>query len=497
MRLTLHQISKSFGATRALSRAQLHAEPGEVHAVIGENGAGKTTLMRVIAGEIAPDEGHMEIDGAPFAPRNPAAARNVGVSRVTQEVAVCPHMSVVDNVLLGQEPCRHGLLDRKRMAREVSQTLAMLTGEKNPQWLQLDTQTGQLPMAGKQMVEIARALVHSGGCRVLILDEPTSSLGREDTERLFEVIRKLCKDGVTVLYVSHFLEEVGAIANRYTVLRDGITVGAGAMADTNLSEIVRMMVGRQIEQLFMRSTRSAGEVVLATEELAGDPKPSNASLQLHRGEVLGIAGLVGAGRTELLRTIFGLEPVLSGRVRVGAWAGPASPNRRLAQGIGLLSEDRKGEGLATALSIADNLTLSRLPTRLGLLSPKEQMKATRAWIEKLGIRAQSALQPVSDLSGGNQQKVALARLLHHGVDVLLLDEPTRGIDVGSKAQIYEMIDGLACAGKAVLMVSSYLPELLGMCDRIQVMRRGQLGPAHPIEQCTAQLILEEATGASA
>jgi ribose transport system ATP-binding protein len=496
-RLTVQGVSKSFGATRALSGVQLQAQAGEIHAVIGENGAGKSTLMRILAGEISPDQGTVLLDGEPFCVRSPADAQKLGVSFVSQEIAVCPHMSVMDNVLLGQEPKRWGLLDRAAGRQEVRRALGMLTAEQAGNWLQIDARVGDLPMAGRQWVEIARALVGSGGCRVLILDEPTSSLGREDADRLFAVIRKLSHDGVTVLYVSHFLEEVSAIAHRFTVLRDGVTVGSGSIAETSASDIVQQMVGRRIEQLFTRSARTPGEVLLSVEQLAGFPKPVCATLQLRRGEVLGVAGLVGAGRTELLRTLFGLAPVRSGTIRVGAYVGPASPTRRLQQGIGLLSEDRKNEGLATSLSIADNLTLSRLPVRepFGLLSLSAQRQATRDWIQRLGIKATDPSQPVSDLSGGNQQKVALARLLHHGVDVLLLDEPTRGIDVGSKSQIYELIDRLACEGKAILIVSSYLPELLGMCDRIQVMSRGRLGQAKNTEDWSAQTLLQQATGA--
>jgi ribose transport system ATP-binding protein len=497
-RLTVQAVSKSFGATRALCGVDLEAQAGQIHAVIGENGAGKSTLMRVLSGEIAADQGRILIDGQPLKASSPAAARSQGISIVSQEVAVCPHMTVLDNIMLGQEPTRLGMLDGKSMRREASRAISMLLGCGNDAWLGLDVSVGALPMAGRQLVEIARALVGRGGCRVLILDEPTSSLGREDAARLFAVLRKLCEDGATILYVSHFLEEVSAIAQSYTVLRDGSTVGTGRMAETTLGQIVEKMAGRRIEQWFVRSARTVGPVVLQVDALAGHSKPTRASLQLRRGEVLGIAGLLGAGRTELLEVIFGLASVRSGTIRVGAFVGPASPTRRLAQGVGMLSEDRKGQGLATSLSIADNLTLSKLPTAgfLRLLSPRRQRQITQDWIERLGIKATDPWQPVADLSGGNQQKVAIGRLLHHGVDVLLLDEPTRGIDVASKAQIYEIIDRLACEGKAVLMVSSYLPELLGMCDRIQVMRRGELGESRSIEACTSQSLLEEATGAS-
>lgn len=498
-RLRVRAVSRSFGATRALSGVNLQAAAGEVHAVIGENGAGKSTLMRLLSGELCADEGSMELDGVPFAPRSPAEAREGGVAIVSQELAVCSHMTVLENVMLGQEPTRFGWLDQGRMRGEATRALELLTGGSLPDWLALDARVGELPTSGQQLVEIARALAGSKGCRVLILDEPTSSLGKEDVARLFEVIRKLQRDGTTVLYVSHFLEEVASISQGYTVLRDGATVAEGRIADTTLGAIVEHMAGRKVEQLFVRSARQPGDVVLEVEGLRAEPKPKRASLRLHRGEVLGIAGLMGAGRTELLRAVFGLEPVRAGRVKVGAYVGPASPTKRLAQGVGMLSEDRKAEGLATSLSVADNLTLSKLPALVsfGGFSPRRQREQAGDWIARLGIKARGPEQRVSELSGGNQQKVALARLLHHGVDVLLLDEPTRGIDVGSRAQIYELIDRLACEGKAVLMVSSHLPELLGTCDTIQVMRRGELGEARRVEECDARTLLEEATGAIA
>ncbi len=272
--------------------------------------------------------------------------------------------------------------------------------------------------------------------------------------------------------------------------RAGRRGAPGARSETTPAAIVTKMAGRQLDALYPRTPRTRGEAVLDVTDLVGDDKPRCASLTLHRGEVLGIAGLVGAGRTELLRALFGLDRIRSGTVRLKAYVGPASPAQRLAQGMDLLSEDRKGEGLAGALSIADNLTLSDLPR---FVTSAWQRAATSRWIEALGIRSRDPLQPISDLSGGNQQKVALARLLHHDADVFLLDEPTRGIDVGAKAQIYEMIDREAAKGKAILMVSSYLPELLGVCDRVAVMRRGRLGPARPVASLTEHDILLEAT----
>jgi ribose transport system ATP-binding protein len=329
------------------------------------------------------------------------------------------------------------------------------------------------------------------------LDEPTSSLGREEAERLFAAIRAACAADIAVVYISHFLEEIHRVADDFTVLRDGKTVGTGAIGDVTTSDIVGMMVGRAVDQLFPRSPRTPGDVVLEATELAGAFKPAHASLALCRREVLGIAGLVGAGRTELLRCIFGLDRVKAGRLRVLGFSGFYPPPDRIAQGVGLLSEDRKGEGLATALSIAENVTLSRtrpLGPR-GIVWPRRRREAAAKWMRELSIRAAGPDQRAGELSGGNQQKVALARLLHQDADVFLLDEPTRGIDVGSKAQIYELVDRLACAGKAVLVVSSYLPELLGICDRVAVMRRGHLGGARPVGELDERAVLTEATGA--
>jgi ribose transport system ATP-binding protein len=497
-RLEVRGVRRAFGLTVALDGVDLTVGAGEIHALVGENGAGKSTLLKILAGAESMDSGEVVLDGAPYRPRGPEDARRAGVAMVYQELSLCPHLTVAENVFLGAEPARFGFVLGGELRRRAAAVLAPLAvGDDGGRVAPLDpgALVGDLPPAAQQLVEIARALAQSA-CRVLILDEPTSSLAAGEVERLFAVLRKLSREGVSVLYVSHFLEEVRAIAGAYTVLRDGRTAGAGSMEGTDPSSLVEKMAGRAVETLFPRSERTAGEVILEVTDLAGVHKPRRASLALRRGEVFGIAGLVGAGRTELLRAVFGLDPVQRGTVRVGAFVGPASPARRLAQGVGLLSEDRKGEGLASALSIADNLTLSTLD-RLGpagFVSGARQRAAAERWIAELGIRCRGPEQRAADLSGGNQQKVALARLLHHDVDVFLLDEPTRGIDVGSKAQIYELIDRLAASGKAVLLVSSYLPELLGVSDRIAVMRRGELGPARPARDLDEHAILLEATG---
>jgi ribose transport system ATP-binding protein len=445
MRLEMRGIQKRFGATVALGGVDLDVTGGEVLALVGENGAGKSTLMKVLAGAHVPDAGTMTLDGQPYRPRGPHDARLAGVAMIYQELALAPHLTVAENIWLGMEPARRD--QRPRAAAALAQ---LGHADISP-----DTRVADLAIAQRQIVEIARAVAI--GCRVLVLDEPTSSLTGADIERLFELVRRLKAAGNAIIYISHFLEEVKTIADRFTVLRDGQSVGTGNVAGTSASEIIALMVGRQVAELYPRSARTPGEVIL---KLNG--------LELRRGEVVGIAGLVGSGRSELLRSI--------------------TPDWRQS---GIVSEDRKLEGLALNLSIADNTTLPCLPA---FVRPQALEQATRRWIERFPIKCQSPRQPVGSLSGGNQQKVALARLLHADVDVLLLDEPTRGIDVGSKAEIYRLIDELAAAGKAVLLVSSYLPELLGICDRIAVMCRGKLGPARTVAETDEHQIMTEAIG---
>jgi ribose transport system ATP-binding protein len=486
-RLRMGGVHKRFGATVALGGVNFEVDAGEVHALVGENGAGKSTLMKVLSGAHAPDEGRMWLDGQPYAPRNPMDARRAGVAMIYQELSLARHLSVMENVLLGMEPTAGPFLKWSDIRHRAADAMIQLGRPDIP----IETPVWRLSTADQQLVEIGRAIAI--GCRVLVLDEPTSSLTARDIDRLFNLVRQLRAQGHAIIYISHFLEEVRLICDRFTVLRDGKTVGGGITAEASNEQIVSMMVGRTIDDLYPHSQRARGEAVLEIARLTGVSKPVDASLTLHRGEVLGVAGLIGAGRTELLRAIMGLDRVRSGDIRVASYTGVGPPAQRWDQGMGMVSEDRKNEGLALALSVADNLTLSRLSP---LVSPARQATATSNWISRLGIRCRDARQPVGELSGGNQQKVALARLLHHDVDILLLDEPTRGIDVASKAQIYQLIDDLAKNGRAVLMVSSYLPELLGVCDRIAVMCKGRLGPARRAEELTEHEIMLEATGSS-
>jgi ribose transport system ATP-binding protein len=495
--LEMRGISKRFGATVALVDVGIEVAGGQVLALVGENGAGKSTLMKVLSGAVKADAGQMRLEGVPYRPSNPLDARRAGVAMIYQELSLAPHLSVQENIMLGMEPATLGVVRWKQVRRRAIEAIKEFD---NPE-LTPDARVSKLSVGSQQLVEIARALAI--GCRVLVLDEPTSSLTQQDVGRLFELIGRLKRQGKAIVYISHFIEEVKRVADRVTVLRDGKVVGSSDVAAISTDEIIALMVGRQVEELYHRCGRYGGEVILEIKDLAGAKKPESASLQLRRGEVLGIAGLVGAGRTELLRSVFGLEPVRKGKIRLGVYSGPASPVRRWMQGAGFLSEDRKAEGLALSLSVADNVTLSKLKGfgPLGLVLPSRQDKATRRWIKRLGIRCGGPREAVSSLSGGNQQRVALARLLAHDVDVLLLDEPTRGIDVAAKAMIYKLIDELASgsaaqgrAPRAVLMVSSYLPELMGVCDRVAVMCRGRLGPTHRIDEVDEHKLMVEATG---
>ena len=490
--LSLRDIHKSFGPVRALRGVNLEVNAGEVHAVIGENGAGKSTLMKVLAGVHLPDQGSMTLADRPYVPASPRDGRDAGISMIYQELTLAPHLSVADNVTLGIETATGGWIRPRRA--EVRDALQLL-GQSD---IHLDMPAGQLSIGKQQVVEIARALVAKS--RIVVMDEPTSSLSAADTRALFAVVERLKNAGVAVVYISHFLEEVVEICDRYTVLRDGETVAAGSIAGISIDDLIPPMIGRAVEELYPQSKRTFGEPLLQVRDVSGPADlPNHVSFSVRRGEIFGIAGLVGAGRSETLRTLFGLRPGTGGTYRVAA-----APEIRvavhttdvgLASGLNLLSENRKEEGLATRLSIRTNLTLSGLHrySKRGLLDLATERRAAEHWVERLSVRCYSPDQPASTLSGGNQQKVCLARLLHDDSDVLLLDEPTRGIDIGSKAEMYALITDAAASGKAVVLTSSYLPELFGMCDTLAVMHRGRLSPVRPAAQWTEELLLRFAT----
>jgi ribose transport system ATP-binding protein len=486
----MRDVSKSFGATRALAVVSLAVDAGEVRALIGENGAGKSTLVKILSGAHRPDSGSMSIADKAYAPRGPRDARARGVAMIYQELALAPHLSVEANIMLGQERVRAGVIRRREHRRLVTDALSLL---QHPD-IQPEARLGDLGVGAQQLVEVARALVSNA--RVIVFDEPTSTLAERDALRLFEIIDRLRRRGLAIVYISHFLEEVRRVAQTYTVLRDGRAVATGSIAGTPLKSIITHMVGRELDELFPHVPHQPGDAILELSDLRVRKTSRPASIAVRRGEIVGIAGLVGAGRTSLLRAIFGLAPVVSGRIRVKQFTGgKAPPDQRIAQGVGLLSEDRKTEGLALGRSIEDNVTLSALKrhARWGWLRLNERRALVSRWIARLRISARGPGQIVASLSGGNQQKVALARLLHQQADVLLLDEPTRGIDVGSKAEIYRLIGDQAALGKAILVVSSYLPELFGICDLIAVMSRGSLCEARPASHWTEHEVMDVAT----
>ena len=495
--LSLKGSRKSFGPTVALDGVDLELRAGEVHALIGENGAGKSTLMNVIAGALRPDEGRMELNGQAYTPTSPLDARLHGIALIHQELSLCPHLSVAENVLMGIESSHFGWLDRDKLFARTNEVLRTFHHAD----IRPEKRVGDLPVAARQIVEISRAL--AARARIILMDEPTSSLQRDDVANLFTLIRELSAEGISVIYISHFLEEVRQIADRFTVLRDGRSVAGGDIAGTSDDELIAKMVGRAQQNLFPeRHPKTAThEKILEVGNLAAPPLLKDASFELRRGEILGIAGLMGSGRTPLLRAIFGLEPPAGGTIAINQKAlpiGRSTPAMRLVEGVGYLSEDRKGDGLTLNQSLSDNVTVTRFDTcsRWGWLDLGAQRRQAQRLVNALKIKTRSVQQTVGSLSGGNQQKVAVARLLHQDADVLLLDEPTRGIDIGSKAQVYETIAACAEQNKAVLMVSSYLPELFGMCDRLAVMSRGKLSEVRPIDEWTPESVLAAAISAT-
>ena len=483
--LVMEQIGKRFGATVALHNVSLSVCPGETVALIGENGAGKSSLMKVLSGAHAPDAGRMFLDGNRFAPSGPLEARRAGVAMIYQELSLAPDLSVEDNMMLGQEHRRGGLL-RRRTQRSIVATILKQLGHPD---LEPNRLVHSLSIGAKQLVEIARAL--ASNARVMIFDEPTSSLPKQDVERLFAIIQQLQSQGMAIIYISHFLEEIRRVADRFVVLRDGQPAGAGRLGETDDQKIVSLMAGRNVETLFPKIDHPIHETVLSVNQLSGRVSPKDVSFSLRRGEIFGLFGLVGAGRTETLRQLFGLDRPFEGQVELNGKPLRSGSARRIRSGIGMVSEDRKLEGLAQTLSIADNLTLTDLRpyTLAGFLRLRKRKASVQDWMKRLQVKARGPEQLIGQLSGGNQQKVALARVLHQSAELLLLDEPTRGIDVGTKAEIYRLIGELATEGKSIVFVSSYLPELMAVCDTIGVMARGRLRDVRPTTKWSEHEVL--------
>ena len=467
--LEMEDIRKSFGATRALDGVRLTVRSHEIHALMGENGAGKSTLMKVLSGVYQPDAGIIKVDGQPMRISKPAEARAAGINLIYQELSVATNLSVAENVFMGSEPrTRWGMADISEMNRRTEEVLRLLDAP-----FAATTPARKLSIAQQQQVEIARALVHRG--RILIMDEPTAALSDRETDALFAIVRKLRDEGIAIIYISHRMAEVNALADCVTVLRDGAYVGELAREELEPGKIVQMMVGRPLGDFYQGKTgRKPGEVRLEVQHLSGG-KVEPASFQARAGEVLGLAGLVGAGRTELARLIFGADPKASGRVLLdGQEITVNEPLEAIRLGIGYLPEDRKGQGLFLQLSALTNTAMNVLGrhSRAGVVDHPVLRKLTQEAIARLSIKVNGPDSIVGGLSGGNQQKVLLARWLEIQPKVLLLDEPTRGVDVGAKAEIYRIINDLAASGVAVVVISSELPEIIGICDRVVVMREG-------------------------
>ena len=491
--LELQGISKSFGATRALDNVNLSVSSGEVHALIGENGAGKSTLMKILSGAHKADAGNVYINGELHHIDSPASGMASGIAMIYQELMLAEHLTVEENLMLGREPHKMGFIRSER--NRIREVLSLLGHED----LALNTPVAILSVGMQQVIEIARALLREA--RIIIMDEPTSSLSAADARILFSVIRKLRERGIAFVYISHFLEEVFEVADSFTVLRDGKTVQSGNISDTSIPEIIRLMVGRSLDEMFPEIPHIQSEQILKVEKMCINPTSPEVSFTLHRGEILGIAGLVGSGRSEVLRGIFGLHPVRDGVMHVGRNKVALKymlPGKALDLGIDLLSENRKEEGLSTDLPISHNITLSSLKrfalcAGYGPLQLRREASRAAHWTALMNIRCRDTRQKVADLSGGNQQKVALARMMEQNADVFLLDEPTRGVDVGSKVEIYRLIGELAASGKGIIFVSSYLPELLGVSDTLAVMYRGRMSAVRPVEEWDEDRIMQVAT----
>ena len=486
--LEMRSITKRFPGVVALDGVDFELERGEVHVLLGENGAGKSTLVKMLAGAYRPDEGEILLDGEAASISSATDAQKLGISTIYQEFNLVPQFTVAENIFLGRQPRRFGFVDRRKMREEARKLLDRMKVLVDP-----DALVSNLGVAQRQMVEIAKAL--SLNARILIMDEPTASLSGQEVERLFEIVRGLKEEEVAMIFISHHLEEVSEIGDRVTVLRDGKVVDR-VPASTKHSELVRMMVGRSVEAQFPRRRPEVGEVLLEVKNLSREGVLEDVSFSLRAGEVVGVAGIVGAGRTELARAIFGADPGDAGEVWVeGRRMERGDPREAKRRGMGFVTEDRQGQGIVPPLSVAENLGLASLErnTHVGLVNRREQRKQARKMIEDLNIRTPGPEQEIRFLSGGNQQKTVIGKWLLADSKVLIMDEPTRGIDVGAKVEIYELMNELTQNGAGILMISSDLPEVLGMSDRILVMSGGRITGELSMEEANGENIMELAT----
>ncbi len=491
MQVAMKGISKAFGPVKVLEGVDFSIVGGEIHALMGENGAGKSTLMKILSGVYTPDAGSIVVDGKPTAMRSTTDAESHGIAIIHQELNLIPQLSVMENLFLGREPQRFGVLDSKRMRVEAAIWLNKVGGS------QIDTarEAGTLSIGQQQLVEIARSL--SLNAQVLIMDEPTAALTDKEIDTLFQIMADLRSHGIAIVYVSHRMEEMFRICDKVSVLRDGHFVGERMVRETNFDEIVKLMIGRELQQRFPAREVEPGAVRFKVEDLADENKISHIHFEVRAGELLGVAGLMGSGRSEILRTLFGLRKKTSGQVRLdGATLDLRNPTDAIAAGIGFVTEDRKSQGLVLGMSVRENATLVHLSeyARAGIVNSQAENEAVHQLISELHIHTRDSELEVKSLSGGNQQKVVFAKWLAKPPKVLLLDEPTRGVDVGGKAEIYQIMNRLAASGTAIVMVSSELPEVLAMSDRILVMNEGRQAAIFSAKTTTQQQIMTAASG---
>ena len=488
--LEMRHIRKAFPGVVALDDVDFDLRRGEVHILLGENGAGKSTLMKILSGAYQKSAGQIVFDGQDVEIRNPKHAQTLGISTIYQEFNLIPHLSAGENIFLGREPRRFGLIDQRAIFQAATRALNGLGLTLDPHKL-----IKELKVAEQQMIEVAKAL--SLDARILIMDEPTAALTEHEIKELFAIIRSLRDKGVSIVYISHRMEELFEIGDRVTVLRDGRTVGTYDVREMSKSELIRLMVNRELTELFPKERAELGPEVLRVEGLNTQGGLNDINFSLRKGEVLGIAGLLGAGRTELARAIFGLDKIASGVISInGSQQRIGSPRAAINSGIGFLTEDRKSQGLVLPLSVRENLCLASVDkfSRWGLMNAQQEQQAADRYVKDLRIKTPSLNQKVVYLSGGNQQKVVLSKWLCCKSEVFIFDEPTRGVDVGAKAEIYQLMNRLTASGVAIIMISSEMLEVLGMSDRILVMRGGRITGEFSAEEATQERVLQCALG---
>ena len=488
--LETKNISKGFPGVQALNDVEFSLRKGEVHALIGENGAGKSTFIKILTGAHLPDEGEIILDGRPLANLTPHQAMVSGISAIYQEFNLVPYLSVAENMYFGREFVKTGFLDMEKMNDSASAIFKEMGVDINPK-----TKVSELSVAYKQLVEIGKAV--SQHSRILILDEPTAALTNSETENLFKLIKKLQNEGVSIIYISHRLEELQIIADRITVFRDGEYIKTVGIDETDRKGLISLMVGRELGVDFPKPAKSTDETVLEVKNLNTDNFLKNINFKLKKGEILGFGGLVGAGRTEVARALFGLDRIETGEIFInGKKVENRNPGAAIANGIGLIPEDRKDQGVLLNLSIRENIgyTFINRITDWIFVNRRKEKKLVDEFTKKLAIKCSSTEQRVSNLSGGNQQKVVLAKWLAGDCDVLIFDEPTRGIDVGAKQEIYSLIRDLAESGKGIILISSEMPELIGMSERILVMHEGVIEGELQATEVSQEKILDLASG---